>query len=133
MKIVAMLVLSLAFVGCATLPTEQRAEEATYQALLVSDTIQSINGAVAHPDVYRETNRILPSHPNAVQTIAVMGAQAALHGLVTQQLYNRNAPIWAQRIWQAVTIGMEADTVRGNWQIGLRLSPSESTLAAHRH
>ena len=110
----------LLLTGCASLPFEQRAEETVYQSLHVADTLQTLQIA-RHPESYYEAiNPIMGHHPSQGRVLAVMASEAVLHGLVTQSIVDQ--PIWAQRSWQAVSIGWSAANIHRNAQIGLTLS-----------
>jgi hypothetical protein len=109
----------LSFGGCATLPPEQRAEEAAYQSLHLVDTLQTLqihNGYSSY-----EQSPVLGRHPSQTAIVAYMAAEAGLHAIVTEQLSERGAPIWVQRVWAGASIGFTALTVRHNMQTGIPL------------
>ena len=106
--------------GCASLPPEQRVEETVYQSLHLADTLQTLQIA-RHPESYWEAvNPIMGHHPTQGRVLEVMASEAVLHALVTQALVDR--PLWAQRSWQALSIGWSAANVNRNARIGLTLS-----------
>jgi hypothetical protein len=106
--------------GCASLPYEQRTEEGVYQALHLADMMQSLD-IKNHPG-HHEANPILGPHPNDGQVLAYFAAEAGLHYAVTKALYDGDAPMWAQRLWQGAWIYWEADNVYTNNQHGIRFT-----------
>ena len=116
--LLAMLALLLAsFAGCASLPPEQRAEEAIYQALHGIDTLQTLqihNGAACW-----ENNPILGRYPSQGEIYAYMASEAVLHAIVTQTLADHDAPMWVQRVWEVSSVVIAAGRVRQNHRIGV--------------
>lgn len=119
MKAILVLALSL-LAGCATLPAEQHTEETAYQVLHLADMLQTLD-IKNHPGHY-ETNPILGHHPNDGQVLAYFAAEAGLHYAVTKALYDGDAPMWAQRLWQGAWLYWEADNVYTNHQHGIRFT-----------
>lgn len=102
--------------------TQAKASEAVnlelaFDASLLAD--EWLTADIKHGQ-YRETNRIMGSHPTDAK-IALYGASAAiLHGLVTYELVEHNAPKGILRAWEYATIGLEVSCVAHNYSIGLR-------------
>jgi hypothetical protein len=113
--------------GCAMSP-ETRIEESAFQAVHAVDALQTLDIRDCHHDgqIFRESRNALDSgwaigaHPSDHAVYEYMGAEAAAHGAVSWAL-SRYAPPWTTRTWELVTIGIDANTVRGNFAIGMRV------------
>jgi hypothetical protein len=114
----------IALWGCAWSP-ETKLEEATYQAFSAYDTAQSMQQA-KRPDCYQEsrfpTVNLLGRHPSASSQLEWGVARGAIHIGVTSLLEAEDAPVWVRRVWQGVTIGIEAGESWHNQTLGLRFS-----------
>lgn len=127
---------ALALTGCATVSTGTIATEATWQALNVVDTGQSISMA-RNPDRFEEsdpiTRHVAGEHPSQGRVYAVMGAYAFIHAGVSVALDQKDPGSggWhaASIAWQALTLGDKAHTVIENsrqvdpW-MGTHLAPA---------
>jgi hypothetical protein len=107
--------------GCATLNS---AGEATWQAAHAVDVAQTIHGAVDDNTCYEEgdpiTRRIIGTHPNEAGTLGWGAGLAGLHYGV-HRLLEDYAPVWADTLWQAVTIAQVGEIVDHNVRVGIRL------------
>lgn len=121
MKSTIVIIMLALLSGCATLPKEQRIEEATYQVLNAFDAAQTYEIA-ANPRKWHERSALLGRHPSETSVVAYMGAEAWAHAVITQTMVNRDTPMWIQRSWAAVSIGWKADNVVRNYNIGIRLN-----------
>ncbi len=117
MKKVALASLTLCLVGCSTLPMEQVAYEATYQALHVIDTAQTLN--IRNVRGGYEKNPLLGRHPSDADIIAYMAGESVAHYLITKFMADRGAPAWLQRAWHIGSVTWSARTVHINYKIGL--------------
>ena len=95
--------------------------ELTWQALNIADWAQTIKGPVRDPR-FVEVNSAwaLGAKPSAGGVIAFGAAVGVLHYAVSGWL-DSNAPRWAARTWEAVTIVGKVDVIRHNYFIGIRL------------
>lgn len=109
---IAVCVLAALMTGCASLPREQRTYEATYQALHVVDTIQTLRIRKT-PGTY-ETNPLLGKHPTDTEVIAYMAAEAVAHAYITKTLADSNAPMWLQRAWHFTSVSWNGWLVISN-------------------
>ena len=89
--------------------------ELAWTALHIIDWSQTIRIA-NEPENFCEKNPILGEHPSVGRVNAFMGLTLGLHWLVATQL-----PPVPRRIFQIVTIGLKADAVHNNIQVGIRL------------
>ena len=116
----ACMLIAWALSGCAALPLEQRTEESAYQALHLADMMQTLD--IKNHAGHHESNPILGQHPNDGQVVAYFAAEAGLHYVVTKALYDGDAPMWAQRLWQGAWLYWETDNVYTNHQHGIRFT-----------
>lgn len=137
MKLIAAFAASVLVSGCASYSTETKIEESVYQVVSAADVAQSIQIS-KHPEHYAEvgiiTKDVIGSHPSVAATVAWGAARGGLHWLITDQLEKHEASPWVKRVWQAVSIGVEADAVHSNWQIGLHFGnayPSSGSRSAN--
>jgi hypothetical protein len=123
-----LLALSLAatLAGCATVSPGTIATEATWQALNVVDTGQTVTIA-RNPERFQEaegvTRALTGAHPSTGRVYAVMGAYAVLHAGVTLAIEEENpghGP-WAVAsvLWQALTLGEKTRCVVDNFHYGI--------------
>jgi hypothetical protein len=115
----ALCVLLLA--GCQTLSRETIAYEATYQALHVIDTVQTLN-IKNHRNgrlIGYESNPVLGKSPSDSDILTYMVAEAATHAMITFALDRAEAPLWLQRSWHIGSIGWNGRLVVMNYKMGL--------------
>jgi hypothetical protein len=112
-----MILLAGLLTGCASLPREQMIYEASYQALHVIDTAQTLR--IRHKVQFHESNPILGRYPSDAEVLGVMAAEAIAHAYVTKLLADRNAPMWAQRTWHHLSIAWNGRLVLRNNLRGL--------------
>lgn len=106
--------------------------QVVFSGLLIMDWKQSLVIARSHGtgigpmdgpmrvwDVYGRTemNPLLGRHPSVGRVNAYMAAALLSHAAISAAL---NEPY--RTIWQSVWIGIEAETVRNNYQAGIRVS-----------
>lgn len=99
-------------------------EESLYQTLHAVDTLQTIQIGKSNGRYYEgQLAYALTKVPKVGPTLAYMGAIAAGHALVTaeRELVEHNAPTWAVRTWEVVTLGWSADSVQHNFSVGVKL------------
>jgi hypothetical protein len=119
------LVFAVCFVlgGCAgQWNPETKVEEAVYQTASAVDIAQSL-AISRNPDRLQEigwpTASVIGSHPTAAATVAWGVGRGLAHAFVTDQLVGCGANDTVLRIWQGVSIGVEANTVLQNHSIGI--------------
>jgi hypothetical protein len=91
--------------------------EYAFDAVWFADMLTTLD-IKEHPNL-QETNKMLGPHPSDAKVIGYFTAGAAVHAAVTH-LLQEHAPAWTVPLWEAVTIGSEAATVRSNLALGLR-------------
>jgi hypothetical protein len=103
--------------------TETIVEESVYQALHAVDISQTVYIA-KHPDQFyeKEIDWAIGRHPSEAHVLQFMVGDAVLHAAVTTALVRLDAPAWATRTWELVTIAASANNVRGNFNVGIRAS-----------
>jgi hypothetical protein len=121
-RLLSFAVLIIACSGCAGWTRETKIEESAYQTLSAIDIHQSVN--VANDPAHFWENGYAASacigqHPSSGSQIAWGVARSAIHLGVTQMLVTEQAPTWAMRAWQIVTIADEGHTVGLNFEHGL--------------
>jgi hypothetical protein len=107
--------------GCATLSRETIAYEATYQALHVIDTVQTLN-IKSHRNgrlIGYESNPILGKSPSDGEIFTYMAAEAATHAMITFALDRAEAPMWLQRSWHIGSMAWNGRQVYLNYRMGL--------------
>ena len=118
--------------GCAQWSTETRVEEGVFQALHVVDVLQTL--AIAnHSGCYNEVGdvyEIFSEHPSRTEVLEWGVGYAALHAGVTHLIETHTSTRWPQRVWQAITIVGTANSVRVNWEAGLRLDDATGPIHA---
>lgn len=92
---------------------EDTYRELTFQGLLVVDYLQT-RTIVRNPDKYFEYNPIIGKHPNQKNVDIYMVSCAIIHPVVSYYL-----PPKYRKVWQYVTIGIEAGAVGNNLRIGV--------------
>jgi hypothetical protein len=104
---------------------ETLAEELAFQLVHTLDAAQTLD--IRHHANLQESGAVLDAgwaighHPSDHAVYAYMGAEASLHAGITYAMVRLNAPRWATRTWEAVTIAVDASTVAHNASIGLRI------------
>jgi hypothetical protein len=101
--------------------TETIVEESVYQALHAVDISQTVYIA-KHPDQFyeKEIDWAIGRHPSEAHVLQFMVGDAVLHAAVTTALVRLDAPAWATRTWELVTIAASVNNVRGNFKIGIK-------------
>lgn len=110
--------------GCATTPNqwtrENKALETTYQTLHAIDLMQTLD-IKNHPELH-ESSWMLGRHPSDASIATWYVSTTYGHALVTSIFESKDLPKWMCRTWQALTIVDVANAVRGNYQLGLKVS-----------
>ena len=89
--------------------------ELAWTAMHVIDWAQTRRIA-NEPENFSEKNQILGEHPSVGRVNAYMGLTLGLHWLIATKL-----PPVPRRIFQIFTIGVTAEAVHNNIQVGIRL------------
>jgi hypothetical protein len=87
--------------------------ELTYMSWHVADWAQTRQIA-QEPQHYRELNPLLPEHPTLGQVNRYFLLTAAAHVVISSML-----PEKQRKVWQYLTIGVEAGMVGRNYSIGV--------------
>lgn len=126
-KFARLLIASLVLMGYtvavsgADWTTETVIEEAVYQSLHAIDAAQTVQIAKDPAHYYeKESAWAIGAHPSEGAVIKYMATEAVIHAAVTATLVKLDAPTWALRTWELITIGDTVNCVRGNFKIGLR-------------
>src|SRR5215831_4548077 len=106
MRSILLVLVSITSSGCASFSTETKAEESAWQALNITDAIQTYRGPVQRPECFHEqgTYGILPGHPTTTQLAAWAVGWGSLHLGVTKLLSDHFDNPWPTRIWEMVSI-----------------------------
>lgn len=112
--------------GCShAADTETIAEEVAFQAVHLVDTGQTV-WMSSHEDRFYERSNVLDggwiigARPSQARVWQYMAGEALAHALFTAVLVHYHAPRWSIRVWEAVTIAVDADTIAHNASIGVR-------------
>lgn len=103
--------------------TEFKIEETIFQAANLVDASQTLYIA-HHPERFQEAGvpRFIGVHPSDGRVLAYMGASAVGHAAITYALVRLDAPTWAVRTWEAITIADKATAIVHNYSIGVHLA-----------
>lgn len=100
--------------------TEVVIEESIFQAANLVDASQTLYIA-QHPGDFQEARaaRFIGAHPSNNRVLAYMGASAVGHAAITYALVRLDAPTWAVRTWEAITIADKATAIGHNYSVGV--------------
>lgn len=87
--------------------------ELGYTILHIADW-QQTRRIAREPMVWEEKNLFLGSHPSGLKVNRYFAATLAAHWVISM-----NLPNGYRRAFQGLTIGIEANTVRKNYQVGI--------------
>lgn len=98
--------------------------EAIWHGLHLADTLQTIDatrrpGYRESSDFWRGSGWLIGHHPNQAKVWGYMAGEAAGHAAVTVLLLHTRAPRWVLVGWEAITIGIAANTVAREARLGL--------------
>jgi hypothetical protein len=127
LSLILWLLLTLAMLACCgrahagDFSTETVVEESVYQALHVIDSAQTVYIARDPSQYYeRVSGWAIGHHPSEADVVRFMAADAIVHILVTTALVRMDAPSWATRTWELLTISSTGYCVRSNIKIGIK-------------
>jgi hypothetical protein len=94
--------------GCAPLSTETRVEEGVWQAVNITDALQTVSMVGNHPNCFAEVGElgINGRHPDSAQIEAYHVAYGVIHYGVTWllSLGDWSGQRWALRLWEGFTL-----------------------------
>jgi len=120
----SILICAVLLSGCASWNRETVIEESAYQVLHAVDTAQTINIRkqwLEGSDLYEVDSRwAIGKEPSEGKVIAYMATVAVAHACVTEIMVANDAPKWAIRTWEILSIGVTVDEVGRNYSLGIK-------------
>ena len=113
----------IALSGCESLQSFNEGSEATFQAVHLVDTLQTIHGSASDP-CYGEgdpvTRRLIGERPSSSEVAAWGVGYAMVHYGVTR-LLTENGFDKTAAVWEVATIADTVTAIGHNYSIGIRL------------